>query len=221
MVLGFEGWAQGRHLVDDAAKRPDVALFIVLLIVDLLWAHVVRCANVGLGKHGLLIHNSGEAEITQFSVSLTIEENVAGFEITVEDLLDAILWLRWFSFTSVDWRRFLSSMAEGEGTGDLCQNLPYEFLAYEVIGLDAPFDYLLQVPALTVFHDDVDFEIALIDAPVVVAYDVRVVQISQYVDFRDDLLLFFLVHLSIVKLLPDEDPTITYTPNFTDIAKAT
>ena len=74
---------------------------------------------------------------------------------------------------------------------------------------------------MAVLHDDVDSEVALVDAPIVVADDVRVVQISQNVDFGNDLLLLFLSHLAIVQFLPDENASITYPSDLAHIAETT
>ena len=41
---------QGQHLVDHAASRPDVTLFVVALLLDLLRAHVVRRADVSISE---------------------------------------------------------------------------------------------------------------------------------------------------------------------------
>ena len=68
MVLCLEGWSEGCHLVYDAAKGPDVALLVVLLLVYQLWTHIVGCANMSVSKHGVLIHDTGETEVAQFRV---------------------------------------------------------------------------------------------------------------------------------------------------------
>ena len=138
----------------------------------------------------------------------------------MQNFLTAILLLCQLSLTPVDRRRFLSSVAEEEGTCNLGKNLPYEVFVDEVLCFDALLDNLLQIPALTVFHDDVNFEVSLVNAPVVVAHNVRMIQVSENIDFSDNLLLFLLVHLSVVKFFPDKNSTITYPPNFAHIAKA-
>ena len=62
----------------------------------------------------------------------------------------------------------------------------------------AALDHLLQIAFLTVLHDDVELEVALVNATIVVANDVRVLQVSQDIDLRNDLLFLFIVHLAIV-----------------------
>lgn len=68
MILCLERRMEGGELVDDAAERPDVALLVVLHIIDLLWAHVVRGANMRVGKLAFLIHNSRQTEIPNFDI---------------------------------------------------------------------------------------------------------------------------------------------------------
>ena len=59
LVLSLERWSECRHFISQAAQAPYVALLIVLLFVDLLRAHVVRCANVGLSIHRTIVKHSG------------------------------------------------------------------------------------------------------------------------------------------------------------------
>jgi len=59
LVLSLERWSECRHFISQAAQAPYVALLIVLLLVDLLRAHVVRCANVGLSIHRTIVKHSG------------------------------------------------------------------------------------------------------------------------------------------------------------------
>ena len=82
---GFEGGTEGSDLVDDATRGPDVRFFIVLLIVDLLGAHVVRSTNMSISKHRILIHNPRESKIPKFNILLRIEENVTRLKITMEN----------------------------------------------------------------------------------------------------------------------------------------
>ena len=93
--------------------------------------------------YGLLVHDSGEAEVAKFSVFVRVEEDVAWFQISMKYFLTAILLLAWFSVSSVDWSTFLPSVAERECTGDLSKNFPYEFFADVVFHVQASFDNLL------------------------------------------------------------------------------
>jgi len=53
MILSLKRGAQGSQFVQNATESPDVALFVVFLIVDLFRAHVVGGAHVGLRELGL------------------------------------------------------------------------------------------------------------------------------------------------------------------------
>ena len=87
LVSGFERSPQREHLVDDAARRPDITLLIVALLLNLLWAHVVRCADMGVGKDRLVAHHPAQPEIAQLHVLVRVEEDVAWFEVPVQDLV--------------------------------------------------------------------------------------------------------------------------------------
>lgn len=78
---------QGAQFVYYAPKRPNVALFVVFLVVNLLRRHVVRGANVREGELRLVVEHSGQTEVAQFDVAVQVKENVARFQIPVQDLL--------------------------------------------------------------------------------------------------------------------------------------
>ena len=46
-------------------------------------------------------------------------------------------------------------------------------------------------------------------------------QISQYIDFGDDLLFLFLVHLAVVEFFPDKDAPIAHPANLAHSTKTT
>jgi hypothetical protein len=56
-----------------------------------------------------------------------------------------------------------------------------------------------------VLHDDVNLEILLVDNSVVIPHNVGVSQLPKDVDFGNDLLLLFLIHFSVVQLLPHKE----------------
>ena len=87
LVLSFERWPQCGHLVGEAAQRPDVTLLIVALLVDLLGAHVVRRADVGLSVDTALVEHSCQTKVTQLRSRLSINEDISRFEVTVQDSL--------------------------------------------------------------------------------------------------------------------------------------
>lgn len=78
---------QRAELVNNAAERPNVTFLVVLLVVDLLWRHVVGRANVGECELRFIVKHPGQSEVAQFHVAVQIEEDVAGFEVAVQDFL--------------------------------------------------------------------------------------------------------------------------------------
>ena len=103
---------------------------------------------------------------------------------------------------TVDLRCFLSSVAEIKSAYNLRENFPNKFFAYKVVTLKALANNFLEVSALTILHDYENLHISFINDAVVVANNVWVPQLSQNVHFRNNLLLFFLVHFSIVEFFP-------------------
>lgn len=63
LILCLKRWSERSHLVREAAKGPDVTLFIILLLINLFRAHVVRCAYVSLGIHAALIEHASKAKV--------------------------------------------------------------------------------------------------------------------------------------------------------------
>lgn len=63
---------QGSHLINDAAKGPDIRLLIVLRFVYLFRAHVIRCAYMCVGKLRLLVHHTCEAKVTDLHIAIRI-----------------------------------------------------------------------------------------------------------------------------------------------------
>ena len=102
MVLGLKGRPQSGKLIDDAAEGPDVGLLIVALVVDLLGAHVIGRADVGVGEHTIVVHHAGETEVADFDVVVGVKENVTGLEIAVDDFLGLLRYLARFVLSAVD-----------------------------------------------------------------------------------------------------------------------
>jgi hypothetical protein len=68
----------------------------------------------------------------------------------------------------------------------------------ELFVAQTPFYYLLKVALFAVLHDNVKLEVSLVNAAIVVANYVWVLQITQDVYLSNDLLLFFVIHLAVV-----------------------
>ena len=55
--------------------------------MDLLRAHVIRCADMRESKLAFLIHDSCQPKISEFHVTVSIQKYVARFEVPMEDFL--------------------------------------------------------------------------------------------------------------------------------------
>ena len=84
---------------------------------------------------------------------------------------------------------------------------------------DASLDNLLKVTLFTVFHYDVQFEILLVDATIIIANDVWVLQIAQDVYFCYNLLFFLVTHLAVVQFFLNEHAAIRHSANLADTAE--
>ena len=123
--------------------------------------------------------------------------------------------LRLLTFTAIDTRCLIASMAKVKTGGDLSEHLPNEFLLDMLLCLQTALDNLTEVSTLTILHHYVEFQTSLVDASIVKLNNVRVLQISQYVDLGYYLLLLFLVHLAVVELFPDENTSVARPSHFT------
>jgi hypothetical protein len=63
--LGIEGMSEVAHFVQDAAKRPDVRLVSIGLVLEQLWRHVVRSADARVGKVLGAVEHLGDAEVSK------------------------------------------------------------------------------------------------------------------------------------------------------------
>ena len=73
-----------------------------------------------------------------------------------------------------------------------------------VRGLSAPPYQLLEVAAVAVLHNYKDLSFLFVYDSVVVLDDISVAQLAQYIDFRNNLLFFFLAHDSVIEFFPDQ-----------------
>lgn len=131
-----------------------------------------------------------------------------------------------------DFIPLLSVVALEKGKGQLRKELPGQLFRDEIswTRLFALCSCLLQegfvtldqgreVTASTVLHDDVELSLLFVDDSVVVPCDVGVFELTENVNLRNQLLLLFLCHLTIVKLFPDKNPAIRNPPDLADLSK--
>lgn len=85
---------------------------------------------------------------------------------------------------------------------------------------EAPFDDLTKVATFAVLHNDEDLEVSFVDAAVVKADNIGVLEVAKDVDLSHDLLLLFLAHFAVVELFLDEDAPVRDATDLADAAKA-
>ena len=166
LVVGcrLEWSSQCCDLVDDAAQRPDIALLVILLVIDLFWAHVVGRADVRVGEDRLVPHDARKAKVSQLHVVVCVEEYIAGLQITMEDFA------------------FLPSVARMQSLQDLAENGPDHVLGQVRLLLATRPDHRRNVTALAVLHHDEYLGVVSVYDSVVVPHDVGMAELAQNVD---------------------------------------
>mmetsp|Transcript_78579 Transcript_78579/g.240445 ORF Transcript_78579/g.240445 Transcript_78579/m.240445 type:complete len:223 (+) Transcript_78579:296-964(+) len=124
---------QGRHLVQDDAQAPDVALEVVGAVLDDFGAEVIRRAHHGLGVILGGVQHPRDAEVAQLDLPGRHEENILGLQVAVQDL--AVVHVL-------------------EGEVGLHEPLQDHLLAQEQPV--APLDLHVDVAAVRVIHDDAE-----------------------------------------------------------------
>ena len=84
---------QGAQFVYYAPKRPNVALFVVFLVVNLLRRHVVRGANVREGELRLVVEPGDVRAVQQIALALNSTHADVLLLGVVADLADLVLEL--------------------------------------------------------------------------------------------------------------------------------
>ena len=88
-----ERWLAMDHLVEDAAKTPDIGGFTELEDLPVrggfegLWGHVIRCSDVLLTMNidSILCDCIRDAKVDQFELALQQEE-ISWFQVTVDNV---------------------------------------------------------------------------------------------------------------------------------------
>ena len=73
-----------------------------------------------------------------------------------------------------------------------------------VLRLAASPNQLLEVSSIAMLHDNEDLGLLFVYYPIIVLDYVCVAQLAQNIDFRNNLLLFFFAHDSIIEFLPNQ-----------------
>ena len=83
-VVGLERWIASKHLVQQDAERPPVDSLTMTFIKQNLGRNVLRSSTNCIGS---LLDDLGETEINQFEITVRLDHNVLGLQITVDNLL--------------------------------------------------------------------------------------------------------------------------------------
>ena len=83
-VIGSERRPESDRLVENAAKRPDIALHVVRLIAPDLWTRIVGRSCLGVQKSSL--RNFADIHVSKFCRSIFLQKYVGAFEITMENV---------------------------------------------------------------------------------------------------------------------------------------
>ena len=113
-----------------------------------------------------MVQDSGQAKITQLGILVGIKEDVAWFQISVQNALRSGLVIRLISchvlglllLLAAVYRSCLgAAMAVIEARDDLCENLPDEVLLDVLFRVQRALNDLLKVATFAVLHDNVNF----------------------------------------------------------------
>ena len=132
---------------------------------------------MSLSIHGFFIHHPSKAEITKLRILVLVKEYISRLNVPMEDsllLFQSIHLCTDVGLSSIYWGLLFSSVTEIKCVNNLTEDLPNKFFVDTVLSLLTFFYELLQVSLRTILHYDVNFEIFLVDAPVVVPHNIWV-----------------------------------------------
>lgn len=102
---------------------------------------------------------------------------------------------------------------------DLGKELPDNVFSNLFIRLSTHFYNLCEIPFLTVFHDDVYLLVVLVDYTIIVANDMWMIELFEYIDLSDQLLFLFITHLGVVHLFPYHYLPIAFSLNLANLSE--
>lgn len=103
----------------------------------------------------------------------------------------------------------------------LRQYNPYHIFRQVLLLLLGVLDQSGDIATFTVLHDNEDFGRISVNHPIIILDNVLVIELTQYIYFTNQHLLFFFAHFAIAQLLPNQDFAISSASNQGDFAKAT
>ena len=87
VVGGHERRLPRGEFVHETPKSPDVALLVVRLLLAHLWGEVQWSSHPSLSKLRAWVEGPPESHVPDLDVAVPIQEDVAGFDIPVQDPL--------------------------------------------------------------------------------------------------------------------------------------
>lgn len=157
MVCRLKRRPQADHFIEDAAKRPNIRLRVVVRLFDLLRRHVVRCSDIGVRVLRLGGQNPAKPEISELHIVVLVEEKVARLQVSVQNDMLSIFFRR---------------VALVERQQDLHEDLPDNVFSDEVFLRAAFLDKLRHVAIFAVLHHDQKFVLLLEYDLVIVLHNV-------------------------------------------------
>ena len=157
----------------------------------------------------LLSHNSSKSKISQFHILIGIKKHISRFYISMDYL-------------------FFSCVAFKQTKDYLHEDFPDYIFCNIIFFSFAAFYHFLQISTIAEFHYYEDSGLGFIDdsvvlccfnLPVMIPNNILMFQLSQNIDFRNKLLLLFILHLPIMQFLPNQDLIIRFPFNFPNCAK--
>ena len=155
-VVGAEGRHQGAHLVQDAAKRPNVALAVVGLVAPHLWTRVVRSACLRVTQ--ALLHNFRDVKIAKLRLHVFEQEQVCTLHIPVQNA---------------------PHVESSQAPDDLYKDVPDLLLLDVGLALLVVTDFLEHVTVVCVLHDQAETRCRLVNKGISVGDHIWVIDRSQ------------------------------------------
>ena len=166
-IICSEGRHKCTHLVQDATKRPDVALRIVGHITPNLRACIVGCASLSVAE--AFLDNFRNVKISEFGLHVLEQKDVCTLHVAVEN------------FATVE---------GAKAPNNLNKDVPYLLLLYVGFPLLVVADLLEYVSVVSVLHHQTETRGRLIDEGIAISNHVRVVDRGENSDLIEGISLF-------------------------------
>ena len=79
--------AEGQHLIQDNTECPDIRLVVVGSVLAEFRGEVVGSTADSLFEFESVAKNSGDTKVAKFDDTITSEEDILRFEITMKDVV--------------------------------------------------------------------------------------------------------------------------------------